>query len=441
MSDKKDDHTDQIEEKDVEAAEQPEEVAKNESEDTVTEVVEEPTPDAEESDTFPTEEHHAQHAPHDHEEHGPSLSARVLRGLFLIVVGCAIALWGAPKLAPVLPQGLAPVAAFLMPGQSEAKAEIAALKAGFEERLAALESKPASNVPQQAIDEAISAYDAKLNETLSALKDQLGATDGTDIEARLATLETRMKGATAELAAVGERLSLQITENGAALSEEAAAKLAGYQAVIEGLKAQIDDLAAKNGALSQRIDDVSTSSSRRIQEAEEQASAKVTSTAARKLMSDITLALDSGKSFQAALDGLAKVAAIEPPAALAEVAPTGTASWAALRGQFSEIAHAAIRADTKASSGDGVVGKFSAFLKTQVGTRSLERKDGSSTDAILSRVEDELIRGNLVEALNEASDLSEPPKAAMSEWLSALTRLSDAQTALSQLSSTIDASN
>ncbi len=382
------------------------------------------------------------HSAHEeHEEHGPSLSARVLRGLFLIAVGCVIALWGAPKLAPMLPKGLAPVAEFLMPGQSEAKAEIDALRADLEVRLGNLESRPADGVSQDAIDASIAAYAAKLSPTLEALKDQIGATDSQDIEARLAQIETRMEGVTAELATVGERLSLQITENGAALSEEAAAKLAGYQAVIDGLKAQVDDLAAKNGTLSQKIDEVAAASTRRIREAEDEASAKVASTATKKLITDIASALDSGSSFQSALDGLAKIAAIEPPAELSEIAPTGTASWSTLRGQFSEVAHAALRADTQASAGDGIAGKFGAFLKTQVGTRSLERREGDSTDAILSRVEDELIRGNLVAALSESDALAEPPKTEMSEWLSALTRLASAQTALAQLSNTLSAVN
>ncbi|MCP5075497.1 MAG: hypothetical protein GY947_19675 [Rhodobacteraceae bacterium] len=443
MSDKKNDQTDVSEKAEIEDSEQPESAEESAQVDMADEEVEETTDDASQEDaTEPTKgdvEHHADHE--GHEEHGPSLSARVLRGLFLIAIGCTIALWGAPKLAPLLPQGLAPVAAFLMPGQTEAKAEIAALKSELDNRIAALESRPAEGISRSAIDDAITAYDAKIKKTLSDLKDQIGATDGQAVESRLAQLETRLEGATAELAAVGERFSMQITENGAALSEEAASKLAGYQAVIEGLKAQVDDLAAKNGSLSQKIDDVSAASTRRVQEAEEQASAKVTSTATKKLISDIAVALDSGKAFQPALDGLAKIAAIEPPAALADVAPTGTTSWAALRGQFSEIAHAAIRADTKASAGDGVVGKFSAFLKTQVGTRSLERKEGDSTDAVLSRVEDELIRGNLGAALNEANTLTEPPKAAMSDWLSALSRLAAAQSALAQLTGTLDATN
>ena len=377
----------------------------------------------------------------EHEEHHSSLSARVLKGLFLIVIGCGFGLWAAPKLAPLLPQGLAPVAEFLMPGQSIATTEVIALRTEVEAKLKALQAKPSSSLTQADIDKAITAYGATNAETLAKLQDQLGATDGQDIEARLATAESRLERVTAELAAMSERLSMQITENGAALSEEAAAKLSGYQAAITGMKAQLDALAANNGTLNQRIDEVSTSSARRVKQAEEDANAKVASTATTKLLTDINSALDSGASFQAALDGLAKIAAIAPPLELTSIAPTGTTSWASLRGEFSEVAHAALRANTQANADNGVIGKFGAFLRTQVGTRSLERREGGDTNAILSRIEDELIRGNLTKALIESNSLPEAPKAAMTEWLAALTRLSNAQSAMAQLTSTLGVTN
>jgi len=370
---------------------------------------------------------------HEEDEHHSSLSAKVLKGLFLIVIGCGIGLWGAPKLAPLLPAGMAPVSEFLMPGQSVAKTEVIALRAEVEAKIAELSARPTSSIAKADIDTAIEAYDVKNAKVLTALKDQIGATDGHDIESRLATIETRLEGVSGELAAMGERLSLQVTENGAALSEEAAAKLSGYQAVINGLKAQLDGLAAKQGSLGQRIDDVSSASARRVEEA----SAEVATSATTKLITDIKSALDSGASFQAALDGLAKIASITPPPELTSIAATGTTSWANLRSQFSEVAHAALRADTQANASDGVVGKFSAFLRTQVGTRSLERREGDDANAILSRIEDELIRGNLSKAANEANTLGDAPKTAMKPWLTALNRLSAAQSAMAQISSTL----
>lgn len=385
------------------------------------------------TDVLDTTEEQSEAEHHEDDDHHTSLSAKVLKGLFIIVLGGGITLWGAPKLAPILPAGMAPVAEFLMPGQSVAKTEVIALRTEVETKIAELAARPTSSTTQKDIDDSIAAYAANNAKIVNALKDQINATDGQEIKARLATMETRLDGVTAELAAIAERLSLQVTENGATLSEEAASKLSGYQAVIDGLKAQLDGLAAKQGAMGQRIDDVSSTSARRIEEA----SAEVATSATTKLITDINTALDSGAPFQASLDGLVQITSITPPPELTHIAATGTTSWAGLRSQFSETAHAALRADTQANASDGVVGKFSAFLRTQVGTRSLERREGGDANATLSRVEDELIRGNLSKAVNEADTLGDAPKAAMKNWLTALNRLSDAQTALAQLSNTL----
>jgi hypothetical protein len=376
---------------------------------------------------------------HDEDDHNLSLSTRVLRGLGLIAVGIGLALWGAPKLAPLLPAGLSPVAEFLMPGRSEAKADVSALRTEVESRLSELASVPKDSVNQEAIDAAISAYDAKNSAELAELKDRLATTDGQDIEARIAKLETQVEGINAELKAVGDRLSLQITENGAALSEEAASKLSGYQVVLEGLKAQIADLAAKSGALNQKIEDVAQASNRRVEEAEKMATTKVVDTATKKLLTDVSVALDNGTPFKTALDGLVELTKIEAPSALAAIAETGTPGWSSLRNSFSETAQAALRADAVSNSGTGVMGKFGAFLKSQVGKRSLERQEGTGTDAILSRIEDDLANRRLSAALSETESLPETPKAAMAGWIANLTALTHAQTALDELNAALRA--
>ncbi len=374
----------------------------------------------------------------EEEEVRASLAARVLRGLFLIFVGIAVALWGAPKLAPLLPAGLSPVAEFLMPGQSEAKAEVAALRTELTEKLAAVPT--AAGVDQTAIDDAIAAFAATQAEEMATLKDALAATDGQDIEARIASLESQVEGLNAELSAVGERLSLQITENGATLSEEAASKLSGYQAVLEGLKAQVADLAAKNGALSQKVEEAATASARRVEEAQAEASTKIANTATKKALTDVAAALDSGAPFKPALDALVDVAGIEIPAGLAAVADAGTPSWTTLRNGFSDAAHQALRSDIQAQAQDGSISKLGAFLKTQVGTRSLERKEGPETDAILSRVEDDLVNRRLSAALSEAQSLPDAAKSAMSAWIANLSALDAAQTDLKDLSVSLGAS-
>lgn len=374
----------------------------------------------------------------EEEEVRASLASRALKGLFLIFVGIAVALWGAPKLAPMLPAGLAPVAEFLMPGQSEAKSDVAALRAELDERLAVVPTS--TGVDQAAIDEAIAAYAATQAEEMAAIKDTLAATDGQDIEARIASLESQVEGLNAELGAVGERLSSQITENGATLSEEAASKLSSYQAVLEGLKAQVADLAAKNGALSQKVEEAATASARRVEVAEQEASTKVADTATKKNLTDIAAALDTGGPFAASLTALADVSGAEIPAGLMAVAENGTASWTTLRNGFSDAAHNALRADIQAKADDGSISKFGAFFKSQVGTRSLERKEGPETDAILSRIEDDLVNRRLDAAVAEANSLPDAAKSAMGDWIANLSALAAAQSDLKDLSAALGAS-
>jgi len=138
---------------------------------------------------------------------------------------------------------------------------------------------------------------------------------------------------------------------------------------------------------------------------------------------------------------LVKITSVSAPTALLDIAATGTTNWTELRRQFPDAAHAALRADTQASAQTGVFGKLGAFLKNQIGTRSLQRQEGNTTDAILSRIEDELVRGNLETTRTEADALPESAKAAISGWLTDLEHLTAAQSALAQLSSTLGVAN
>ncbi|MEM9851989.1 MAG: hypothetical protein AAF761_08320, partial [Pseudomonadota bacterium] len=368
-----------------------------------------------------------------------SLAARALQFIFLIVVGIALALWGAPRLAPMLPAGLSPVAEFLMPGQRQVADDIAALRSELDTRLAGLSTGPDPAETQSAISDAIEAYDERLAEELALIKDQLAGFDAGAIEARIAALETRLEGASAELREVSDRLSRQITENGVALSEEASSRLSGYQAALEGLRAEVADLSAKNGALGQRVEEIAAIAARRVEEAQTEAENRVASTATKRLLTEIDAALESGAPFAAALSALADASDFEAPATLAQVAETGTPSLTTLRNQFSDQAYAALRADAAASASDGMGGRLGAFLRSQVGSRSLERKEGDGADAILSRVGDDLANGRLDAAVAEANALSEAAKTAMGPWINNVTALATARAEFAELSAQLGA--
>ncbi|SEK59993.1 Uncharacterized conserved protein [Roseovarius nanhaiticus] len=134
----------------------------------------------------------------------------------------------------------------------------------------------------------------------------------------------------------------------------------------------------------------------------------------RAALSRIATALDTGSEFTAALGDLER-AGMSAPDALQEVADTGVPTRAGLQEGYAPAARAALTA-ARQSGVDGEDPDLWSFMSDQLGARSLERKEGPTTDAILSRVEDELRQGNLEAALTEFESLPEPAKAELADW-------------------------
>ena len=92
----------------------------------------------------------------------------------------------------------------------------------------------------------------------------------------------------------------------------------------------------------------------------------------------------------------------------------GIPSLPALQASFPDAARAALAAETAAGTGDG--GGLTGFLRAQLGVRSLSPQDGDGTDAILSRAEAALHRGDLSAALTEVQALGGPAADALASW-------------------------
>ncbi|MEO1551381.1 MAG: hypothetical protein AAFR93_13290, partial [Pseudomonadota bacterium] len=166
-------------------------------------------------------------------EGGSSLASRVLTWLVLLLAGGGIALWGAPKVAPELPSGLGPVKTWLMPGESAARQDIAALRAEMEAQLAALAEQ---QTPDTALEElrtdlsgeietATSGLATQVDDKIANLSTSLSETIGTDFGERLSTLETEVAGVEAELEALMTSLTgLEADGAQSELSEETLAQ-------------------------------------------------------------------------------------------------------------------------------------------------------------------------------------------------------------------------
>ncbi|MBL4872648.1 MAG: hypothetical protein JKY41_04465 [Rhodobacteraceae bacterium] len=394
-------------------------MAENETPEKIIDV--EAAPDIEDTDTIEDD--------HDHEDNheDTGLAARILKVSGILVVGGVLALWLGPKIAPALPSGMAPVAAWLAPGGAQTNADIAALQA-------VLADMPELVSPFE-IDAMIAGGISTKTAALGARVDALGAgSDTAQIDSRLAALELKTDGLRAELSSLLAQLS-DVSQIGGEVTADTAAKLAGFAAANDGLKAEIANLA-------NRIDGVSATAAQ-VSTVETNAETARNAATIRSSLNAIDVALSAGLPFAATLAEMENAGVSDIPLALDD-ASNGVATMAILRADFPDAAHGAIRASILASSGEGLFASISAFTKAQVAGRSLTPKDGLGPDAVLSRAEAALKQGDLNKALSEMDAL---PSAAMSAtgdgamdlWLAAARNLQNALNAFETLQASLTA--
>ena len=154
-------------------------------------------------------------------------------------------------------------------------------------------------------------------------------------------------------------------------------------------------------------------------------------------LKNIWVAVESGVGFEGPLAELAAMTDLEVVPSLVESAPMGIASLIALQSQFPAAARAALKLARQEKGPEEGENRILAFLKAQLGVRSLRAKDGSSADAILSRALMAVDRGNLELALSEILELPNSSKAALQGWSKAASRRLTVLTALQKLANTL----
>ncbi|MAT88893.1 MAG: hypothetical protein CL532_10185 [Aestuariivita sp.] len=139
-------------------------------------------------------------------------------------------------------------------------------------------------------------------------------------------------------------------------------------------------------------------------------------TMARIALAEVQTALEQGMPFVTELNEFAKLTGKKLPRKLNELANDGAVTIAELSAQFPSFARKALMAQRGGSSENGLSSGLVNFLKSQFQARSVAPKDGNDTDSILSRAEDALRQGNLLNTLEELSKLATPAKEEMAEW-------------------------
>lgn len=253
-----------------------------------------------------------------------------------------------------------------------------------------------------AIGDRLNALDATLAEVKSdtsaidSLRDSVAARlDGLETGAiaiadRLDTMDTRLTSV--------EKLAPEGTEAAKVAAEAYAKELAALREMFQG---ELDEINAAQAEAS-------------VLEAQLAESAKAAS--GRAALARVEAALDTGEPFETALADLTGATGVDAPQALSTVAADGVPTLAELQSAFPEAARAAIEADIRTSVEEGSMNRMQAFLQTQLGTRSLEPKEGDSADAVLSRAEAALKTGDLATVLAEIDTLPEAAKPAFADW-------------------------
>ena len=294
-------------------------------------------------------------------------------------------------------QNLAKVQETLQSQQAALK-DVSALAGGLPDALAQVKTETGDMVASLA--------------TISNNKDEELATTLSDISARLQDIDTR-------LIALEKR---PVAENG--MTSEAAAayerELQNMRDLLAVQKADIEKLVAEATA---RIEGVAQQAAQAEKTAEETARA----TAIKVAVSQLQSALDNGGAFEATIANLETAGAQVPPV-LKEAAKGGVPTLLDLQESYPAAARAALAASVKATTGEGVGDRIGAFFRAQVGARSLEPREGDDPDAVLSRAEAALGKGDIANTIALIGTLPEQGQAAMAEWVKqAETRLQAVQ--------------
>ncbi|WP_172298527.1 hypothetical protein [Pseudoruegeria sp. HB172150] len=267
------------------------------------------------------------------------------------------------------------------------------------------EAREALQAAQSEID-ALEEAEPDLSAVTEALDQQRSATEATSDA--LTALANRLDGTDARLQDLAVQ-QIPEAELPQAISDAYDEKFSELQAGLDGRFATLqEELNAKLAEL----ESVRATAA----EAESAAQRAAQLAEARAAMTEVTAALASGGSFAEPLQEVGTLSGADVPAPLSDAAETGIPTLGALRESFPEYARRALALSTEAAADEGEISPFQAFVRTQLGARSLAPRDGNDPDAVLSRAEAALSRGDLETALTEIDALPEVGRQALADW-------------------------
>jgi hypothetical protein len=319
---------------------------------------------------------------------------------------------------------------------------------------------PGRSAARQAIQQAKAASDATtaLDRRLSAVEAMTEAISGMrgDIKAlsdRVAALETirpalasvgDVTTVSANLAALTKRVDsvppAATRDDLAALSDrlsklEAAAAGGGDSAstgAMAALTGQLNDAETQLRALTDRVN---------AAEAKAAAAPSAGSDVIRAVaMASLRRAADSGEPFGADVDLVAGLGiGGDDIATLRQLAAKGVETRAALAAAFPQIADAILSASAEGDPNAGFFSRLVDDLRGLVVVRPLGPVAGSDPPAIVSRMRDDVSKGDLAGALAERGGLTEAGKNASADWAAKAADRVSLDAAVARIAGTLDA--
>lgn len=339
-----------------------------------------------------------------------------LGGLVAAGLGAGAAVYAMPHLAPYLPaawQADAPAIDVEALKSEAAAAGTAAAKTEIAAALAGVEGMAADDAQMRAaIDEQIQAALAAARPAAPVQSASTAAPSG-DVTARITALQTQLETQAGQIAELNARPQL----DPAAMQQ------------VQTLAQSADQVRAEiDAAAGQARDSL----------AAVQAEAQAAAARARQVASVAVLgaALEGGSATPSEAVQQLEQSGVDVPAPLAqEDLPT----LDQLQMSFDAPARAALKASLKAESqGQGAMGVVGNFLRVQTGARSVEPREGSDPDAVLSRAGALVAQGDLTTALEELQALPEAGQAAMAEWVAQANAYQAAGAALNDVAKSLN---
>ena len=227
----------------------------------------------------------------------------------------------------------------------------------------------------------------------------------------VATLREEAQSGRDELSQEVATLSEDAQSGRDALSEELATLRQAADEARTGLSDEIEALRGEVEAVSSRVDERQAAIDAEVAAARAEADAEAAAARAAASLARVRAAIDAGLPYQSELTELLGEIDMPVAATLINASEAGVPSLGALREEFPPLAREALRAAP--AEGNRVEG----FFRRQIGLRSLEAREGSGADAVLSRAEGALARGDLRAAVEELQALPEEARAPFEDWI------------------------